>query len=71
MINIAEIYVRTTVSLLQQIHICCYRENIKYYMLAHPDFNNISIDTYKQEILSTFLLANGVYITCSLNQVYV
>ena len=32
-------------------------------MLDHPDFNNISIENYKQEILPTFVLTGGVYVT--------
>ena len=40
-------------------------------MLAHPDFNNISIDNYKRERFPTFMLADGAYITRSLNLVYV
>ena len=40
-------------------------------MLAHPNFNNISIDNYKQEIFCTFSLGCGVYVTFSLNLVYV
>ena len=39
-------------------------------MLDHPDFNNISIDSYKREILNTFMLALHVYVACSLNIVY-
>ena len=38
-------------------------------MLVHPDFNEISIDTYKWERLPTFMLADGVYITLPLNGV--
>ena len=34
-------------------------------MLAHHDLNDISIDTYEQEILPILLLADDVYITCS------
>ena len=40
-------------------------------MLAHTDFKNISIDTYKKEILPTFMLAYGVYITPLLNRLNV
>ena len=36
-------------------------------MLYHPDFNDVSIDTYRLEIFPTFMLSDGVYITCSLN----
>ena len=36
-------------------------------MLALPVFNDISIYTYQQEIFTTFMLADGVYIIRSLN----
>ena len=32
-------------------------------MLVQPIFNYISIDTYKQECLPSFMLEYGVYIT--------
>ena len=32
-------------------------------MLAHFDYNNILIDTYKGEIFLTFMSAEGVYLT--------
>ena len=47
MIQIFDIYVRTTRSLLQQINIRWCREIIQRYMLANTDFNNISIDNQK------------------------
>ena len=40
------IYVGTTLSLLQLINIFQGRENIQHYVLSHPYFNNISIETY-------------------------
>ena len=48
MIKISAIHVSTTVSLLQTIYICQCMENIQRSLLAYPDFNNISIDNYKQ-----------------------
>ena len=47
-INVAEIYVSTTESLLMQINIRLCSKNSQHNMLAHPDFKDISIDTYKQ-----------------------
>ena len=61
----------TTGSLLQQINISLCRENSQNYMLAHTDFNKISIDNYKQESLPIFMLEDCVYVTCSLNPLYV
>ena len=40
-------------------------------MLAHPNFNYISIETYKQEILPTFMTYDCVYRTFSFNGVNV
>ena len=40
-------------------------------MLDHHDFNNITIDNYKKEIFSSYMLEDGVYITHSLNSAYV
>ena len=39
-------------------------------MLAHSYFK-ISFDTYKREIFPTFMLADGIFITRSLDQVHV
>ena len=36
-------------------------------MLAHPDFNCNTIDTYKQKIFQKFMLGDCVYKTPSLN----
>ena len=43
MIKITDIFVGMTESILQQINIHWYKKNNQHYMLAHPDFNNISI----------------------------
>ena len=67
MIKNAVIYVSTTASLLQKMNINWCRGNGQYYMLAHPDINYNSIDTYKLEILPIFMLSVFVYINCSLN----
>ena len=40
-------------------------------MLDYPDFKNISTDNYNWEILPTFLLAYGGYVTRSLKWEYV
>ena len=71
MVKISDICVNATGSLLQLINICQCRRKIQHFMLYHPDLNHISIDDYYREILPTFLLAYGVYFTCSLNLVYV
>ena len=47
--NVADVYVRTTGSLLKIIYICRYRNNIQHYMLTNPDYSNISIRNYKQK----------------------
>ena len=41
--------------------------NIQPFMLARPIFLEILIDTYRQEIFPTFMLADSVYIICPLN----
>ena len=40
---------------------------IENFILAYPIFHNILIDTYKREILPTFMLEDGVYITLPMN----
>ena len=40
-------------------------------MQAHPVFNKISIDPYKQERLQTFMVSYGVYVIIPLNWVKV
>ena len=40
-------------------------------MLAHPYFNDITIDTYKKNIFLTFMLSYGAYITSWLSWVNV
>ena len=68
-INVSDIYFRTTGSILQQISIIKCRENSQHYMPENPDFKNISMENYKQEIFPTFMLADCVYITRELNRV--
>ena len=65
--KIVNIYVRINGYLFQGINI--HRKTIdnQHLMLGNPVFHNISIDTYKQEILPTFMFAYGVYITRPLN----
>ena len=70
MIQIADIYVSTTGYLLHMINIRQYRLNSQHYLLAHHDSNRISIDNYKRNIFPTFMLADGVYNTRSLNLLY-
>ena len=67
MIKIYNIYDSTTWSLLPQINIYRRRENIQHSMLYNTDLNYNSIDTYKQEIFPTFILAYCIHITRSLN----
>ena len=69
-INIYDIDVSTTGCLLPQNNSRC-NIYIQHDMSDRPDFNNISIDNYKPEIFPTFLLAYCVYITRSLNRVFV
>ena len=71
MMKFSNVYVSITGYLLQQINIHQCKEKSQHYMLAHPDFNKISTDTYKQEIFLTFMLSGVTYITCPLNPVKV
>ena len=71
MIIISNIYVINTGSLLHMINISWCSKNSQHYMLPHPNVDKISINNYKQEILPTFMLENCVYVTRSLNWVYV
>ena len=71
MITISDIYVRTTVYLLQVIYIRWCRGNIQFSMSANSDFKNISMDNYKQELLTQFMLSLCVFVTSSLNILYV
>ena len=65
--NVSDVYVSTTGYLLHVIYIRLCRGNSQHSMSVHPDFNNISIDNYKQEILPTFILELHVYVTHLLN----
>ena len=47
MIKIADIYLNTSGSLLQLVNFRRCRNNSQQYMLANPDFNNISIENHK------------------------
>ena len=69
MIKISNIYVGTNGSLLQQIKIGQCRNNSQHYLLDHPNFKNNYY--YEQEILLIFILSDVVYITRSLNLIYV
>ena len=40
-------------------------------MLVHPVFHKISIDMYRQEILTIFMLEDGFNVTFTLNRVRV
>ena len=63
MLTIANIDVIIAVSLLHLIYISHCRENIQHYMLADPDYNNISIENDKQEMFMTLMLELHVYLT--------
>ena len=67
--NVVDIYVSTTGYLLQIIYSSVQR-NYPTFMLANPDYNNISIENYKWETFLTFMLALRVYVTCLLNYTY-
>ena len=58
--QISDIYVSITGSLLPQINIRLCRKNSQHSMLAHTDFNDILIENYEQEIFLTFILEDGV-----------
>ena len=62
MIKITDIYVGTTLFLLQQINFCWCRHNIQHSMLADREFNNIAIEHYRQERFLT-LFYNYVYLS--------
>ena len=70
-IKISDIYVNTTGFLLQLINFRRCRKNSQHSMLANPDFNNISIDDYKQYILPKFMFELCVFVTSSLTILYV
>ena len=40
-------------------------------MVANPDFKNISIDSYEEEIFPNFMLALCIFVTSALTLVYV
>ena len=58
-------------SLIQRIYIYWCRKNSQHYMLANPDFKNISMENYKREIFPTFMLELRLYVIHSLNWLYV
>ena len=62
--QISAIYVSTYRSLLPLINIHQFKIKIQHFRLANPDYNNISIENHKQEILQIFMLALCVFITC-------
>ena len=54
--NVADIYVSTTGSLLTMIHFRqCGKKN-QYSISSNPKFNNILMENYKQKIFPTFML---------------
>ena len=71
MIKISDIYVITTLHILQMIYICWCKENTQQSISDNPDFNIISMGSYKGEILPTFMLSSYVLVKTSLTLVYV
>ena len=71
MMKISVIYVSIAGYRFHSINIRQQRINSQHCVLACPVLHNISIDTYKQKILPTIMLADSVYITCPLNWVKV
>ena len=69
MIKIEDIYVGTTLSLLQLIFCRCIN-NSQHYVLANPDFNNLPIEKYKREMLQTFMSKICLFVTISLTLIY-
>ena len=57
--------------LFQGIMIHWWRINSQHFFVSPSFSHEISIDIYKQEILPTFMLEDGVYITISLNIIQV
>ena len=63
--NVTDSYVSTSGSLLQMIYFSRYMESIQHYTLDNPFYNQISIENYKQEILTTFMLELLLYLIIS------
>ena len=63
-------YFINTGFLLQMMYICLCRVNIQHYMLANYDYNNMSIDNCKIEILQTFMSEFFLSVTILLTLVY-
>ena len=60
MVKISDIYVVITEYLLQDINIYWQLINRQYSMLAHTVSHHVLIETYKQERMPKFMLANVV-----------
>ena len=71
MMEISDIYVSASKSILRKLSIIWCKKNIQHSMLSHPDLNNNVIGVYKQEILPTFILEHDVYIIYLLNRLNV
>ena len=69
-ILLANFYASINVSLLQQIYIFGGSKDIQHYMLANYDYNNMSIDNCKIEILQTFMSEFFLSVTILLTLVY-
>ena len=68
--NVAGIYASTTGYLLTMIYFCWCGKYRQYSITANPDFNNISIENYKQNKFPTFMLSLYLYVISSLNWLY-
>ena len=69
--KVSDIYVSITRYIPQGINIHWWKIKIQNVMIARPLLHDVSIDTYKQEIFQTCMIAYGVYITSSMNKVKV
>ena len=65
------IYVNTSWSLRPLINICRWNKKGQRSMIANPGNSKILIDNYKWEILMSFKLSFYLFVTSSLNLVYV
>ena len=55
-VNVANIYVRTNISLLQIIYLGWCRENCQHSMSSNTYLNHILMENYKRQRLTSFML---------------
>ena len=70
MIKISEIYVSTTVSLLNMIYFCHNKENIQHSMWDHSYFKTNSMETTNEKYWQNFILSQCVFVTSIFTLVY-